>query len=183
MKRSIIAVAVLSSLFMSAGNAAETATSVEQGELIITGKVVGTTCKFTEGTTATIAMNEIGEDQFKGLSKGGILEAYSNKTTVPLKVECYGEKAPRITFSSSQFTDEHDNITINTASENGAGFAVYYMDGDEEKPITKKESIDLTGKGNDNKYILHFRAKYAKAGAEVTSGPVNSALTMTVVTD
>lgn len=43
MKRSIIAVAVLSSLFMSAGAVAE---GNQQGELIITGNVVGTTCQF-----------------------------------------------------------------------------------------------------------------------------------------
>lgn len=61
MKRSIIAVAVLSSLFMSAGNAAE---GNQQGELIITGNIAGTTCQFDGSTTATITMNEIGADQF-----------------------------------------------------------------------------------------------------------------------
>ncbi len=60
MKRSIISAAVLSAVFMSAG---AFAADSDQGELIITGKVVGTTCKFTGDTTATIAMNEIGVDR------------------------------------------------------------------------------------------------------------------------
>ncbi|MCV5409898.1 fimbrial chaperone protein, partial [Escherichia coli] len=59
MKRSIIAVAVLSSLFMNAGNAAEVENAM--GTLIINGKVVGTTCQFLSGSdNATIEMSEIG---------------------------------------------------------------------------------------------------------------------------
>ena len=100
MKRSIISAAVLSAVVMSAG---AFAADSDQGELIITGKVVGTTCKFTGDTTATIGMNQIGADRLNALSAGGVYEGYSNKTTVPLTVECTGSKAPKITFSSSQF--------------------------------------------------------------------------------
>jgi type 1 fimbria pilin len=35
------------------------AADTDQGELIITGKVVGTTCKFTGDSTATIGMNKL----------------------------------------------------------------------------------------------------------------------------
>ena len=94
MKRSIISAAVLSAVVMSAG---AFAADSDQGELIITGKVVGTTCKFTGDTTATIGMNQIGADRLNALSAGGVYEGYSNKTTVPLTVECTGSKAPKIT--------------------------------------------------------------------------------------
>lgn len=126
MKRSIISAAVLSAVVMSAG---AFAADSDQGELIITGKVVGTTCKFTGDTTATIGMNQIGADRLNALSAGEIVyEGYSNKTTVPLTVECTGSKAPKITFSSSQFDSNNKYITRNTAANNGAGFTVYYGD-------------------------------------------------------
>lgn len=182
MKRSIIAVAVLSSLFMSAGAFAEEGS--EQGELVITGNVVGTTCQFIGNSQATIAMNDIGADQFKDQSAGFIYNGYSNKTTVPLTVKCTGDKAPRITFSRSQFDANRSDITINTAANpNGAGFAVYYegADGQPQK-IEGDKSIELE-ENSSNEYTLNFSAKYAQSGSEVTAGPVNSALTMTVVTD
>ena len=170
MKRSIISAAVLSAVVMSAG---AFAADSDQGELIITGKVVGTTCKFTGDTTATIGMNQIGADRLNALSAGGVYEGYSNKTTVPLTVECTGSKAPKITFSSSQFDSNNKYITRNTAANNGAGFTVYYGD----------TGIELT-KTADNKYTLNFSARYAKIGsADVSAGDVASSLTMTVVTD
>lgn len=143
MKRSIISAAVLSVVFMSAGTfAADT----DQGELIITGKVVGTTCKFTGDSTATIGMNQIGADRLNALSAGGVYDGYTNKTTVPLTVECTGTEAPKITFSSSQFDSTNKYITRNTASNNGAGFAVYY--GNER--VNPESGIQLT-KTADNK--------------------------------
>lgn len=89
MKRLLIAASVLSAIFMSAG---VFAADSDQGELIITGKVVGTTCKFTGETTATIGMNQIGVDRLNGLNAGDVYEGYSNKTTAPLTVECTGIK-------------------------------------------------------------------------------------------
>lgn len=179
MKRSIISAAVLSAVFMSAG---AFAADTDQGELIITGKVVGTTCKFTGDTTATIGMNQIGADRLNELSAGGVYEGYSNKTTVPLTVECTGDKAPKITFSSSQFDSANKYITRNTAANNGAGFSVYYGDGF-TKQVNPDTGIELT-KTDDNKYTLNFSARYARIGAAaVTAGDVASSLTMTVVTD
>ena len=179
MKRSIISAAVLSAVVMSAG---AFAADSDQGELIITGKVVGTTCKFTGDTTATIGMNQIGADRLNALSAGGVYEGYSNKTTVPLTVECTGSKAPKITFSSSQFDSNNKYITRNTAANNGAGFTVYYGD-DFTKQVNPDEGIMLT-KTTDNKYTLNFSARYARIGsADVTAGDVASSLTMTVVTD
>lgn len=178
MKRTIIAASVLSAVFMSAGVfAAES----DQGELIITGKVVGTTCKFTGDTTATIGMNQIGVDRLNGLTTGGVYEGYSNKTTAPLTVKCTGDKAPRITFSSSQFDSANNFITRNTASANGAGFVVYYGD-DFTNRVTPDSGIQLT-KTENNEYTLTFSARYAKQGPAVTAGDVASSLTMTVVTD
>ena len=166
MKRSIISAAVLSVVFMSAG---AFAADTDQGELIITGKVVGTTCKFTGDSTATIGMNQIGADRLNALSAGGVYDGYTNKTTVPLTVECTGTEAPKITFSSSQFD----------STNNGAGFAVYY--GNEQ--VNPESGIQLT-KTADNKYVLDFSARYAKVGTGIVeSGDVASSLTMTVVTD
>ena len=179
MKRSIISAAVLSVVFMSTG---AFAADSDQGELIITGKVVGTTCKFTGDSTATIAMNEIGADRLNALSPGGVYDGYSNKTTVPLTVECTGDKAPKITFSSSQFDSTNKYITRNTAANNGAGFSVYYGD-DFTKQVNPDTGIEFT-KTSDNKYTLNFSARYARIGAAaVTAGDVASSLTMTVVTD
>lgn len=150
--------------------------------MIITGKVVGTTCKFTGDTTATIGMNQIGADRLNNLDAGGVYEGYSNKTTVPLTVECTGDKAPKITFSSSQFDSSNKYITRNTAANNGAGFSVYYGD-DFTKQVNPDTGIELT-KTSDNKYTLNFSARYARIGAAaVTAGDVASSLTMTVVTD
>ncbi|MFP2605264.1 fimbrial protein [Escherichia marmotae] len=75
MKRSIIAVAVLSSLFMSAGNAAEVENAM--GTLIINGRVVGTTCQFLSGSdNATIEMSEIGIEQFENVQVGDTVTNY-----------------------------------------------------------------------------------------------------------
>ena len=49
MKRLTVAAAVLSTVFMSAGAFADT----DQGEVIITGRVVGTTCQFLDGNNST----------------------------------------------------------------------------------------------------------------------------------
>lgn len=179
MKRSIISAAVLSAVFMSAG---AFAADSDQGELIITGKVVGTTCKFTGDTTATIAMNEIGVDRLNSVSAGGIYDGYSNKTTMPLSVECDPGVTPHISFSSSQFNPGANNtITINTASkDNGAGFAVYY-NGTLIKPDS---NIDLgTSPQGDGKYNLDFTARYANLSGTVIPGDVTSSVTMTVVAD
>ena len=179
MKCSVISVTVLSALFMSYG---AFAADSDQGELIITGKVVGTTCKFTGDTTATIGMNQIGADRLNALNAGGVYDGYSNNTTVPLTVECTGDKAPKITFSSSQFDNTNKYITRNTASNNGAGFTVYYGD-DFTNQINPDTGIQLD-KTADNKYTLNFSARYAKVGSTpVTAGDVSSSLTMTVVTD
>lgn len=129
-------------------------------------------------------MNEIGEDQFKDQSAGFIYDGYSNKITVPLTVKCSPGKTPRITFSRSQFDANRSNITINTSAiQNGAGFAVYYESADGKiQNIEGDKSIELE-KNSSNEYTLNFSAKYAQSGDVVTAGPVNSALTMTVVTD
>ncbi|ECR8716991.1 fimbrial protein YehD, partial [Salmonella enterica] len=122
-----------------------------------------------------------GVDRLNGLNTGEIYEGYSNKTTAPLTVECTGDEAPRITFSSSQFDSTRNFITRNTASANGAGFVVYYGE-DFTQRVNPDDGIELT-KTADNKYTLNFSARYAKQGPTVTAGDVASSLTMTVVTD
>lgn len=184
MKRSIIAVAVLSSLFMSAGNAADVENAM--GTLIINGKVVGTTCQFLSGSdNATIEMSEIGIDQFKNVQVDAPVTTYSNTTSLPLKVKCeVGVKPPRITFSSTQFKGADLNITRNTGDANDVGFAVFYgQEASTDNQITGNKSIELTTPSENGEYDLHFTAQYAKAGADVRKGGVNSTITMTVVAD
>ncbi|HEM6810733.1 TPA: fimbrial protein YehD [Citrobacter koseri] len=177
MKRSIIAASVLSAIFMSAGVFAADA---DYGELIITGKVVGTTCKFVGDATAKIDMNQVGVDRLNILNAGGVYDGYSNSTITPLKVECTGDNAPRITFSRSQFDSSHTSVTRNTASNNGAGFSVYY-DGTK---VNADNGISLD-KSDDGKYELSFSARYSNLAGQnnVTAGEVSSSLTLTVVTD
>ncbi|HCJ8543776.1 TPA: fimbrial protein YehD [Escherichia coli] len=182
MKRSIIAVAVLSSLFMSAGNAADVENAM--GTLIIHGKVVGTTCQFLSGSdNATIEMSEIGIDQVKNVQVGAPVTTYSNTTSLPLKVKCEVGVHPKITFSSTQFNGAHLNITRNIGDAKDVGFAVFYgQEASTDNQITGNKSVELPPSAN-GEYDLHFTAQYAKAGADVTKGGVNSTITMTVVAD
>lgn len=182
MKRSIIAVAVLSSLFMSAGNAAEVENAM--GTLIINGKVVGTTCQFLSGSdNATIEMSDIGAEQIRAVEVGETVTNYSNTTSLPLKVQCEKGITPRITFSSTQFEGADLNITRNTGDAKGVGFAVFYgQEASASNQITGNKPVELTP-SEDGNYDLHFTAQYAKAGTEVSKGGVNSTITMTVVAD
>ncbi|QLN18716.1 fimbrial protein YehD [Escherichia coli] len=180
MKRSIIAVAVLSSLFMSAGAFAK---GNQKGELIITGNVVGTTCQFSGETTAKITMKNIGVEQFQGKNKGYIHDDVLKETDVPLEVICTGEKPPKITFSRDQFDVSNNGITINTEQKNGAGFAVYYNSADGQFLQIKGGEPIHVEKNDANKYKLNFMTKYAKAADIVLTGPVRSVLTMTVEAD
>lgn len=178
MKRSIIAAAVLSSVFMSAG---AFAADSDQGELIIKGLVEGTSCVFVDNNTATITMNQVGLDRLQSLGVGGIYTGYTHKTTKPLTVKCTTGK-PNVYFSSSQFNGgSNKNITINTASENGVGFVVYQ--GDKlDTPIDPAKPVELTG-GTDGVYTLDFSARYAKTSQTVTAGEVASTLTLTIVSE
>ncbi|MEX9253265.1 fimbrial protein YehD [Pseudenterobacter timonensis] len=181
MKRSIVTAAVLSALFVSAGAFAADSEGAAEGELIITGKVVGTTCKFIDGNKAIIDMNEIGKDVLNRLSPGQAYTAYKNDTITPLKVKCDNNEAPTITFSTSQFDSVNKKVTRNTASQNGVGFVVLY-DGNEIDPET---GLKLTG-NDKGEYTLNFSAQYARLAplnTDVEQGPVASSLTLTVVTD
>lgn len=177
MKYSNINILALSSLLVCTSVfAAES----DFGELIISGKVVGTTCKFIGETNARIDMNQIGADRLNDLNSGQVYDGYSNTTITPLNIECSGENPPIISFSRSQFDPNHPTITINTASDNGAGFAVYHG----ETLINSDDTISLDKKDN-GKYSLNFTAKYANVSGKnsITPGEVSSSLTLTVVTD
>lgn len=154
------------------------------GTLIINGKVVGTTCQFLSGSdNATIEMSEIGIDQFENVQVGAPVTTYSNTTSLPLKVKCKDGVQPRITFSSTQFEGADLNITRNTGDANNVGFAVFYgQEASTGNQITGNKSVELTPSEN-GEYDLHFTAQYAKAGAVVSKGGVNSTITMTVVAD
>ncbi|VEA46454.1 fimbrial protein [Salmonella enterica subsp. arizonae] len=75
MKRSLIAASVLSAVFMSAG---AFAADEDMGELIINGKVVGTSCTFEGANSATIELSQVGVDRFADLNPGDIYTGYTS---------------------------------------------------------------------------------------------------------
>lgn len=180
MKRSMISLALLSSIFM-AGNA--TAATDESGVLEITGRVVGTTCQFIDGNVAEINLNDVGANVFQDLSAGEVYNGVTQGTSVPLKIKCQTGKVPHISFSTTQF--DSNNVTLNNGSATGVGFAVYYGDvskqvspgsTDPDKSITLEPSTDGT-------YTLNFLARYARTAGAISAGDVKSTLTLTVVTE
>lgn len=179
MKRSIIATAVFSGIFISTG--AFSATEYDSGVLQINGKVVGTTCQFIGVNTAEITLNEIGEDKLSTLNAGEVYDSVMNSTQVPLKIQCAKGKEPRISFSDTQF--DSNNITYNNGTAKGVGFAVYY--GDDNKKVDPQEKMTISGNAATGEYEIKFSARYARLadGADVAAGDVKSTLTLTVVTD
>lgn len=182
MKRSIITIAVLSSVFISAGAVAVTGDTYDSGVLKINGKVVGTTCQFIDSNTAEISLNEVGMDKLSTLPVGQAYTPVVNGTQQPLRIKCEGNKTPRVTFSSSQFDDK--KVTFNNGDAKGVGFAVYY--GNDNKQIDPAGKMDLAPEKNANgEYELNFFARYARLNNSdaVKAGTVSSTLTLTVVTD
>lgn len=176
MKRSLVTAAVLSALFVSAG---AFAAEFDSGELIITGKVAGTSCKFLDTQSATIDMNPVGLDVLQNVESGASYNNYQNRTTMPLKIKCSEGTAPRLTFSDSQFDGTDKSITLNKGTAPGVGFKVY-LDNTEIKGNT---DIPLTA-SKDGIYTLNFVAKYAVINKQIlNTGTVESALTLTVVSD
>lgn len=179
MKRSVIAAAVFSTVLMSSG---VFAADQDYGELTITGMVKGSTCQFMDGNTSTvITMNDVGLDVFSNLTPGDIYTGLTNSTNSPLKVHCAAGTDPKITLSTDQFDDTHQNITKNTGGDaENIGFAVK-ANGEELSPgntITLTE--DSAGSGN---YTIDFSAQYALTGATPSAGSVKSTVKLTVVTD
>ena len=182
MKRSIITIAVLSSVFISAGAVAATGDTYDSGVLKINGKVVGTTCQFIDSNTAEISLNEVGMDKLSTLLVGQAYTPVVNGTQQPLRIKCEGNKIPRVTFSASQFDDK--KVTFNNGDAKGVGFAVYY--GNDNKQIDPAGKMDLAPEKNANgEYELNFFARYARLNNSdaVKAGTVSSTLTLTVVTD
>lgn len=181
MKRSIMAIAVLSSFIISASVVAASGGNSDSGVLKINGRVVGTTCQFIDSNTAEISLNEIGMDKLSDLDDGQIYTPVVNGTQQPLRIKCQGNNTPRVTFSASQFGDK--KITFNNGDAKGVGFAVYYGNDSKQIDPAGKMDLDLVKNANDE-YELNFFARYARLGTnEVTAGSVSSTLTLTVVTD
>ncbi|EAR5801853.1 fimbrial protein YehD [Salmonella enterica] len=177
MKRSIITATVLSAVFMSAG---AFAADEDMGELIINGKVVGTSCTFEGANSATIELSQVGVDRFADLNPGDIYTGYTSPEAI-LKVKCSNTANPRISFNRNQFVDNMQ-ITKNNATNNGAGFAVY-LDGTQVKPDEEGNYTLNSSKFENGVYTLNFSARYAAVENTVTPGSVESVLTMTVLTD
>lgn len=178
MKRTIIATAVLSGIFMSTvAFAADDNT--DMGELRINGEIVGTSCTFDGERNATIELSKVGVDRFASLTAGQIYSGYTSPE-VTLNVKCSDKEHPRISFNPSQFVN--NNFTKNTAGDNGAGFAVY-LNGRQVTPESDGTFALTTADGQDGNYKMTFFARYAAVANQVKAGSVESVLTMTVLTD
>ena len=72
MKRSVIAAAVFSTVLMSV-NAFAAAPSEEQGELVIIGNVINSSCRFETDYSSTIQLADVDATRFAGMSAGEVL--------------------------------------------------------------------------------------------------------------
>ncbi|GAB5071509.1 fimbrial protein YehD [Citrobacter sedlakii] len=177
MNNSIIAAAVLSGIFMSAG---AFAANEDMGELKIKGEIVGTSCTFEGENNATIELSQVGADRLTGLNAGDVYSGYTSPE-VSLQVKCADNNNPRISFNPSQFVDGL-KVTRNNADDNGAGFAVY-LNGSQVKPDKAGNFLLNKDDAVNGVYTMKFFARYAAVTTNVTPGPVESVLTMTVLTD
>lgn len=177
MKISILTMAVLTSALISPAVFA----ADDEGVLQINGKVLGSTCKIEDGKNqATITMPDVSVEAFNGLNAGEELKAYSSAAIGQIKFKCDPNVAPRISFSVDGFNGSGSDVTRNTSGDNGVGFKVHMNN--EAQAITPQKSMTLQ-KDASGIYTLDFSAFYARTSGNVTSGEVNSSITMQVFSD
>lgn len=177
MKYSILSASVLAAVMMSASAMA----ADDEAVLHINGKVLGTTCQIEDGKSqATITMPDVSVDAFNTLNAGQELKAYSSSAVGNIKFKCDPNVTPRISFAVDGFNGNGSDITRNTAGENGVGFKVHMNNSTEA--ISPQKSITLV-KQADGIYTLDFSAYYARTSGAVTSGEVDSSITMQVFSD
>lgn len=177
MKKSILAVAVFAGVMMSSSAFA----AGDEGVLQINGKVLGSTCKIEGGNNqATITMPDVSVEAFSGLASGEALTAYSSTAASKIVFKCDPNVTPRISFAVDGFNGNGSDVTKNTNGDNGVGFKVHMNNGAEA--ITPQKSIVLEN-GDNGLYTLDFSAFYARTSGTVTSGDVNSSITMQVFSD
>ena len=170
MKRSIIAAAVFSSFFMSAG---VFAADVDTGTLTIKGNIAESPCKFEAGgDSVSINMPTVPTTVFEGKAKYSTYDDAVGVTSSMLKISCPKEVAG---VKLSLITN--DKITGNDkaiASSN---------DNSDVLDVSAPFNIE-SYKTAEGQYAIPFKAKYLKlTDNSVQSGDVLSSLVMRVAQD
>ncbi|MGR7519092.1 fimbrial protein [Klebsiella aerogenes] len=185
MKRSIIAAAVFSTVLMSI-NAFAAAPSEEQGELVIIGNVINSSCRFETDYSSTIQLDDVDATRFAGMSAGEVLSGNFATSSDPLTIVCpEGTVLKSIDISGGTYTTGGVlNPIATTTSANGVGFKLRLGSADiNENTIYDVNNLPnaVTSLGN-GVYQMNFSAQYARinAATPVTAGEVRSVLTIAV---
>ena len=173
MKRSIIAAAVFSSFFMSAG---VFAADVDTGTLTIKGNIAESPCKFEAGgDSVSINMPTVPTSVFEGKAKYSTYDDAVGVTSSMLKISCPKEVAG---VKLSLITN--DKIT---GSNDTVGYYLYLGDNSDVLDVSAPFNIE-SYKTAEGQYAIPFKAKYLKlTDNSVQSGDVLSSLVMRVAQD
>ena len=174
MKRSIIAAAVFSSFFMSAG---VFAADVDTGTLTIKGNIAESPCKFEAGgDSLSINMPTVPTTVFEGKAKYSTYDGAVGVTSSMLKISCPKEVAG---VKLSLITN--DKITGNDKAIASSNDTV----GDNSDVLDVSAPFNIESyKTADGQYAIPFKAKYLKlTDNSVNSGDVLSSLIMRVAQD
>lgn len=174
MKRSIIAAAVFSSFFMSAG---VFAADVDTGTLTIKGNIAESPCKFEAGgDSVSINMPTVPTSVFEGKAKYSTYDDAVGVTSSMLKISCPKEVAG---VKLSLITN--DKITGNDKAIASSNDTV----GDNSDVLDVSAPFNIESyKTAEGQYAIPFKAKYLKlTDNSVQSGDVLSSLVMRVAQD
>ncbi|MUW47874.1 type 1 fimbrial protein [Shigella flexneri] len=174
MKRSIIAAAVFSSFFMSAG---VFAADVDTGTLTIKGNIAESPCKFEAGgDSVSINMPTVPTTVFEGKAKYSTYDDAVGVTSSMLKISCPKEVAG---VKLSLITN--DKITGNDKAIASSNDTV----GDNSDVLDVSAPFNIESyKTAEGQYAIPFKAKYLKlTDNSVQSGDVLSFLVMRVAQD
>ncbi|EGE1085872.1 hypothetical protein DM136_15305 [Shigella flexneri] len=174
MKRSIIAAAVFSSFFMSAG---VFAADVDTGTLTIKGNIAESPCKFEAGgDSVSINMPTVPTTVFEGKAKYSTYDDAVGVTSSMLKISCTKEVAG---VKLSLITN--DKITGNDKAIASSNDTV----GDNSDVLDVSAPFNIESyKTAEGQYAIPFKAKYLKlTDNSVQSGDVLSSLVMRVAQD
>ncbi|EHR8838088.1 fimbrial protein [Shigella flexneri] len=180
MKRSIIAAAVFSSFFMSAG---VFAADVDTGTLTIKGNIAESPCKFEAGgDSVSINMPTVPTTVFEGKAKYSTYDDAVGVTSSMLKITC-PETSEDVKLSLITNEKIIGNDKAISSSNDTVGYYLYLGDSSNELDVSAPFNIK-DYKTADGQYAIPFKAKYLKlTDSSVASGSVNSSLVMRVAQD
>jgi type 1 fimbria pilin len=181
----MIAAAVLSTMMMSL-NAFAAAPNEEQGELVIIGNVINSSCRFETNYSSTIELADVDATRFAGLSGGEVLSGDFVKSGDPLTIVCpAGTVLKSIDISGGSYsTGGVLNPIATTTSAQGVGFKLKLGESDiNENTIYNVNDLpDAVKDLGNGTYEMNFSAQYARidAATPVMAGDVRSVLTIAV---